>query len=237
MIFALTVTLDGLVWALAVWLVLGGTEWGRVGGWLLLGGKGAMLLTTGVGMLVHPRLAWGLFAGRYRFASQPLRGAVQALTRFVWELPQTGLGYLFAQWRNILGKLERVDTLDGVTFATGRHWQKHTYAGVSLGCFANMWVSGRIGDDFEGYARCSPFHIFGHEYGHTLDSQLWGWLYLPIVGLPSLISQALGLSHKASHRHDDFWAERRADRLGKRYFEKQRQGFNPALGGEKKTHL
>jgi hypothetical protein len=57
-----------------------------------------------------------------------------------------------------------------------------------------------------------------HEYGHTVDSQLWGWLYLPVIGLPSLISQALGLSHKARHRHDDFWAERRADRLGKRFF-------------------
>ena len=117
MIFALAVTLDGLVWALAVWLVLGGTEWGRVGGWLLLGGKGVMLVTTVVGMLVHPKLAWGLFAGRYRFASQPLRGAGQALTRFVWELPQTGLGYLFAQWRNILGNLGRRHLCHGTALA------------------------------------------------------------------------------------------------------------------------
>ena len=210
---------NGLVWALAVWLVLSDSEWGRAGGWLLLGCKGLMLLTTAVGLLVHPAKALRIFAGRYRFARRPLRGIGQALTRFVWELPQLWTGYLFAQWRNIVGRVERVDTLEGVTFVTGRHWVPRAYAGVSLGCFANMWVSGSIGDDFEQYAQHSPFNIFRHEYGHTVDSQLWGWLYLPVVGLPSLISQALGLSPKAHHRHDDFWAERRADRFGKRFFQ------------------
>lgn len=210
---------NGLVWALAVWLVLSDSEWGRAGGWLLLGCKGLMLLTTAVGLLVHPAKALRIFAGRYRFARRPLRGIGQALTRFVWELPQLWTGYLFAQCRNIVGRVERVDTLEGVTFVTGRHWVPRAYAGVSLGCFANMWVSGGIGDDFEQYAQHSPFNIFRHEYGHTVDSQLWGWLYLPVVGLPSLVSQALGLSPKARHRHDDFWAERRADRFGKRFFQ------------------
>ena len=210
---------NGLVWALAVWLVLSDSEWGRAGGWLLLGCKGLMLLTTAVGLLVHPAKALRIFAGRYRFARRPLRGIGQALTRFVWELPQLWTGYLFAQWRNIVGRVERVDTLEGVTFVTGRHWVPRAYAGVSLGCFANMWVSGGIGDDFEQYAQHSPFNIFRHEYGHTVDSQLWGWLYLPVVGLPSLVSQVLGLNPKARHRHDDFWAERRADRFGKRFFQ------------------
>ena len=210
---------NGLVWALAVWLVLSDSEWGRAGGWLLLGCKELMLFTTALGLLVHPAKALRIFAGRYRFARRPLRGIGQALTRFVWELPQLWTGYLFAQWRNIVGRVEWVDTLEGVTFVTGRHWVPRAYAGVSLGCFANMWVSGSIGDDFKQYAQHSPFNIFRHEYGHTVDSQLWGWLYLPVVGLPSLVSQALGLSPKARHRHDDFWAERRADRFGKRFFQ------------------
>ena len=218
-VHAVALAENGLVWALAVWLVLSDSEWGRAGGWLLLVCKGLMLLTTAVGLLVHPAKALRIFAGRYRFARRPLRGIGQALTRFVWELPQLWTGYLFAQWRNIVGRVERVDTLEGVTFVTGRHWVPRAYAGVSLGCFANMWVSGSIGDNFEQYAQHSPFNIFRHEYGHTVDSQLWGWLYLPVVGLPSLISQALGLSPMARHRHDDFWAERRADRFGKRFFQ------------------
>lgn len=205
-------------WVAAVWLLLCDEGWWRIVAWLFMAGKGLMLLSTAVAWMVHPALAKEVFAGRYRFDSHGLHGLTQALSRFVWELPQLGLGYLFAQWRNILGKVERVDTLDGVTFVTGRHWQPHFYAGISLGCFANMWVSGAIGDDFESYARRSPFHIFGHEYGHTVDSQLWGLLYLPVIGLPSLISQAFGLSSKARHRHDDFWAERRADCFGKRFF-------------------
>ena len=190
-VHAVALVENGLVWALAVWLVLSDSEWSRAGGWLLLGCKGLMLLTTAVGLLVHPAKALRIFAGRYRFARRPLRGIGQALTRFVWELPQLWTGYLFAQWRNIVGRVERVDTLEGVTFVTGRHWVPRAYAGVSLGCFANMWVSGGIGDDFEQYAQHSPFNIFRHEYGHSVDSQLWGWLYLPLVGLPSLISQAL----------------------------------------------
>lgn len=228
--FLVAALMDGAVWVLAAGLALADSGWCRAVGWLLLGGKGAMALTTAVGIAAHGRMAIRIFAGRYRFDRQPLRGLGQALTRFEWELPQVGLGYLLAQWRNILGKVERVDTVDGVTFVTGRHWERHSYAGVSLGCFANMWVSDRIGEDFEGYARRSPFHIYGHEYGHTVDSQLWGWLYLPVVGLPSLISQALGMNPKARHRHESFWVERRADRLGEHYFERRKQDAQAEAG-------
>ena len=187
-----------------------------------MGAKGVMLITTGVGLMVRPGLAKRIFTGRYRFSHHAGRGVVQAITRFVWELPQLWTGYLFAQWRNILGKVERVDTLEGVTFVTGRHWERHAYAGVSMGCFVNMWVSDTIGEDFERYARHSPFHIFGHEYGHSIDSQIFGWFYLPVVGLSSVVSQLLGLDRRVRHRHEDFWAERRADRFGRRYFEKKK---------------
>ena len=81
-----------------------------------------------------------------------------------------------------------------------------------------MWLPRRAGEECEWWECHGGDEMARHEYGHTVDSQLWGWLYLPVIGLPSLISQALGLSPKARHRHDDFWAERRADRLGKRFF-------------------
>ena len=125
-----------------------------------------------------------------------------------------------SQGLNVLGKVERVDILDGVVFATGRSRKAHNYVGMSIGCFVNMWIPDRVGGDFEKYARHSPFNIYRHEYGHTVDSQRWGWLYLPVVGLGSLVSQALGLNPRVRHRHEDFWAERRADRLGELYFGK-----------------
>ncbi len=192
--------------------------WWSVPAWLFVGGKGLMILTTAVAMAVRPRLAIQLFAGRYRFDSHSLHGLLQAFTRYGWELPQTAIGYLFAQWRVALGRAKRVVTVHGVTFVAGRHRQPHTTAGLSLGCFVQMWLPRRAGEECERWECHGGDEMARHEYGHTVDSQLWGWLYLPVIGLPSLISQTLGLSPKARHRHDDFWAERRADRLGKRFF-------------------
>ena len=204
-------------WVAALWL-LDSQGWWSVPAWLFVGGKGLMILTTAVATAVRPRLAIQLFAGRYRFDSHSLHGLLQAFTRYVWELPQTAIGYLFSQWRVALGRAKRVVTVHGVTFVASRHRQPHTTAGLSLGCFVQMWLPRRAGEECERWECHDGDEMARHEYGHTVDSQLWGWLYLPVIGLPSLISQALGLSSKARHRHDNFWAERRADRLGKRFF-------------------
>ncbi len=43
-----------------------------------------------------------------------------------------------------------------------------------------------------------------HEYGHTFDSQIFGWSYLLAIGIPSITGAE--------------WTERRADRHAERYF-------------------
>lgn len=221
-------------WVVATWaaalLMLrdGGTFW-SVAGWVFLGGKGLMVAATCVAMALHPAQAWRVFAGRYRFCSQRsdgsrgLRTLAQASTRFGWELPQLFVGYQLAQWRVAAGRVKFVATLDGVTFIVSRHRDPHTCAGMSTGCFVHVWAPRRHtlreGLDFEDYARRGADNMMRHEYGHTVDSQLWGWLYLPVVGVPSVVSQALALVRGTGHRHETFWPERRADRLGRRYFE------------------
>ena len=120
-------------WVAALWL-LDSQGWWGVPAWLFVGGKGLMILSTAVATSVRPRLAIQLFAGRYRFDSHSLHGLLQASTRYGWELPQTAIGYLFAQWRVALGRVKRVVTVHGVTFVAGRHRQPHTTAGLSLGC-------------------------------------------------------------------------------------------------------
>lgn len=204
-------------WVVALWLLNGESLW-SLPAWLFVGGKGLMLLSTAVATAVRPRQAIQLFVARYRFDSRTLHGLMQASTRYVWELPQTAIGYLIAQWRVASGRVKHIETLDGVTFVAGRHREPHTTAGMSLGCFVQMWLPRRAGENCELWAWHGGNEMVRHEYGHTVDSQLWGWLYLPVIGLPSLVSQALDLNPKASHRHDDFWVERRADRLGKRFF-------------------
>ena len=47
-----------------------------------------------------------------------------------------------------------------------------------------------------------------HELGHAKDSRLFGWLYLLVIGLPSLW-------WAITYRDEDyfsFWTERRADK-------------------------
>ena len=66
--------------------------------------------------------------------------------------------------------------------------------------------------------------LFMHEYGHTFDSQIFGAFYLPVVGLPSLIS-AIGATQVDNEpdgvtTHDFRWYEMSANRHAARYFGK-----------------
>jgi hypothetical protein len=76
--------------------------------------------------------------------------------------------------------------------------------------------------------------MFVHEYGHTIQSRLTGPLYLPMVGVPSLIGSILDigigtdLGHNGAiglllrngglHNHNDEWNEIQANRLSYSYF-------------------
>jgi len=59
-----------------------------------------------------------------------------------------------------------------------------------------------------------------HELGHTYQNAcIWGWLMLPVVGLPSFlrfwyrtILTAFGYRHKTGYY--DIWFERQANELG-----------------------
>ena len=57
--------------------------------------------------------------------------------------------------------------------------------------------------------------LLRHEYGHTIQSKLLGWLYLPLVGIPSMflvILSRLGLI--TVEQYYSLYPERWADRLG-----------------------
>ena len=134
----------------------------------------------------------------------------QMLSRFTWELPQTLVGWLYTLMRALCGQVDRVDTLGGITFATKKGWSYSM--GVSLGTYVDLWAGSWMRG--EGEAFILGNQICQHEYGHTADSQRFGWFYLLIVGLPSLMS-ALGKGD-----HNSFWTEIRANRHAKVYFGK-----------------
>ena len=214
------IALISATWVAAILLLLSDTVAGRLVAYVFLAAKGAAVVLSMLAMLRSRRLAWQVFCGRYRFDSHRIHGLSQAVTRFTWELPQLFLGYMIAQLRVLCGNVDRVDTLGGVTYVTCCHRKDHAYTGMSMGCFVQMWLPVEIKPDFEHYARRYAGKMLLHEYGHTFDSQLWGWLYLPVVGLPSLVSQWIELAGLFHHRHDNLYAERWANRHAAKRFDK-----------------
>ena len=51
-----------------------------------------------------------------------------------------------------------------------------------------------------------------HEYGHCRQSKYLGWLYLPVIGLQSILHAALCKCKK--HSYYDYPVEKWADKLG-----------------------
>ena len=114
---------------------------------------------------------------------------------YIWQLPQNLVG-LFV--RHIYtGEVKH--RVAGIDF-----WYCKSFeGGISLG---NMVM---IGSKYELTVR--------HEYGHQKQSKMLGWLYLPIIGLPSIIWAGLyGSIIKTTHNgYYRFYTERWADRLAR----------------------
>ena len=150
----------------------------------------------------------------------------QLFSRFTWELPQTLVGWLYSANRALFGQVDHVLSFSGITYAVKS--DAYYSMGVSLGTFVDIWVSYVMRDEGDGF-------IFGdqlcmHEFGHTIDSQRFGWAYLPVIGLASLKS-ALG---KGNHRV--FWTEIRANCHSKKYFGKHYGiAWNESYPTEKKA--
>ena len=87
-----------------------------------------------------------------------------------WELPQTVLAgvIIFFLRRKITG---REHYKNSIIF-----YIKRFPAGISLGRFIIL------NDKYEGNKLSIK-----HEYGHTVQSMYLGWLYLFVIGLPSII--------------------------------------------------
>ena len=162
-------------------------------------------------MFQNPTKAARIFLGRYYFDENMAHGFSQAFTRYSWEALQTWVGYNSTQFKNLIGDVDRVDYLGGATFATDE--RSSNRQGVTLGPYINISIHDEIVGSFSDRVLSDP--LFMHEYGHTMDSQLWGIGYLPFIGVPSGLSAWLSTSE---HRH--FWTEIRANKWAKRYFGK-----------------
>lgn len=145
----------------------------------------------------------------------------ELISRFTWQAPQTVIGWAWSQSKNIVGAVDRVDYLGGATFVTNEKWKKTGEQGITIGNYINIDMHGEVDkDDFAVFVTHNQLYM--HEYGHYIQSQRWGPLYIPVIGLPSFISAARDKSipndpYHAS-THDYFWTEYRANRNAAEYF-------------------
>ena len=144
---------------------------------------------------------------------------LQVLLRHTWEMPQTVLGHFYLQIQNIVVLKKRVDYWGGATFLILEN--QKTRKGISIGSFINVYIKDEIKGDFE--TAITKGMLFMHEYGHTFDSRIYGIFFLPLIGLPSLISAATAkpvAGTKGVLTHDFRWYELSANRHAAHYFKK-----------------
>lgn len=126
----------------------------------------------------------------------PLKGAE---TVFILEFPQNIMGFIaFIYYTKIKKQAYYQYRTAYVTHVAGR------WGAVSFGRYI-------FADD-----RCFKHDIIKHEYGHSLQSQRLLFLYLPLIGLPSLIWNRFfkGYRKRNNKNYYSFYTEAWANQLG-----------------------
>jgi hypothetical protein len=113
---------------------------------------------------------------------------------YLWQLPQNLLGLLFL----LFLKAEEKHVLNDISF----YYIEGFPGGISLGKYIIL------GTKREESVK--------HEYGHCIQSKYLGWLYLLVVGIPSLTWASLyGVVIKPTKNgYYKFYTEKSADKLG-----------------------
>ena len=144
----------------------------------------------------------------------------QLFSRFTWELPQTVVGHVWSDIRNMSGQVDRVDYYGGATFVTNENSSSHN--GVSLGSYININLPTSINGEFCNYIKKSP--MFMHEYGHYIQSQYVGPRYFSVIGITSLIQTIMNRGKYVEYnnhrvqRSRTAWMEVWANKLAADYF-------------------
>lgn len=111
---------------------------------------------------------------------------------FLWQLPQNLVALIMMPF---IGKLKLV-RFENYCWAFEAEKMS---GGISLGNFIFLGPNS---------AKHEP--TIRHEYGHVFDSHIWGWLYLFVIGIPSLF---WAMTIKEGQCYYDFYTEKRANKF------------------------
>lgn len=130
---------------------------------------------------------------------------LKQIALYIWQLPQNLLGLALIAWY----KPERKYVLDdGVEI----HYATKMHGGISLGKYALVNTCHYRKTLEETIKRDTVRH---EAIGHTKQSRMLGWLYLPIVGLQSICWAGLygTVVKPTTNGYYKFWTEKWADKL------------------------
>ena len=150
---------------------------------------------------------WTKTTNAWMIDTAPFRGKVSdVLLNLTWGSTNTSIGNLIGNFSNLVGMVDGVTHLDGMT----------AIGGVTSGGKAFTLGPYSFGPD--GYEATWRDHLFVHEYGHYRQHQIFGPAYLSVIAVPSLASAA-GLD--SGIPHDYRWFETDASRRGANHFDRK----------------
>ena len=117
---------------------------------------------------------------------------------YLWQLPQNIVGLIL----RFVYRGNDAAIIKGACEVTVRR-STNMRGGISLGEYVIL-------------SQWSGENTVNHELGHCMQSQYLGWLYLIVIGLPSIVWAALHTSFKYFRAKDyySFYTEKWADELG-----------------------
>lgn len=89
----------------------------------------------------------------------------------LWQLPQWIIGYLYFQ-------IHFNDIIDVFIYEGASYYVTKEQKGSVTFCMDFIFLSEAAKDKIS---------VIKHEYGHTVQSKWLGWLYLIIIGIPSIL--------------------------------------------------
>lgn len=124
--------------------------------------------------------------------------ALISFLMYLHQLPQNLLGFALYLYYQGYEEMRQVGYNDVVVVKSPK-----MRGGISLGQYVIM-------------SRDANLETIYHELGHCKQSQILGWLYLIVIGLPSIIWAALYGIQEIRERwsYYDFYTERWANELG-----------------------
>lgn len=145
------------------------------------------------------------------------------LLLIIWQLPQYLLGLLVLAWHKLFMRkrfLHMEILWFGKEIAYYHVYNRIKYDGRYSGFSLGLHIFFYYNRDYMNNLQVSKAnewidikrHVKYREYAHSIQSLYLGWLYLPVIALPSMVMTSIGMHDKC---YTEKWAERIINQLNK----------------------